>query len=100
MIWKVIIIILCLLWCVPLIYVWHKTKWLKRYEDDLDNKSDYYDASIRAYKFAVKDITKEFNRIDNSVENQRKIVNGWEHKIAIMDSEIRKIKKELSEQEE
>jgi archaellum component FlaC len=80
--------------------VWHKTKWLKRYEDDLDNKSDYYDASIRAYQLAVKDITKEFNRIDNSVENQRKIVNGWEHKIAIMDREIRKIKKELSEQKE
>ena len=92
MIWKVIIIILCILWCLPMIYVWHKTKWLKRYEDDLDNQSDHYDASIRAYHLAVADVTKEFNRIDNAIDDQRKIVNGWQHKIDIMDRDIRKLK--------
>ena len=100
MIWKIVIIILCLLWCLPIVYVWFKTKRIKDYEDYLDNESDYYDATIRAYEIATKEIKKDFVRLDDAIENQRKIVNGWQHKIEIMDCEIRKLKKEMSNQKE
>ena len=100
MIWKIVIIILCLLWWLPIVYMWWSMKKLKKYEDYLDDERDSCEAAIRAYKYAVKDIVKEFNRLDSSIEDQRKIVNGWQHKIDIMDRDVRKIKNELSEQKE
>lgn len=100
MIWKIIIIILCLLWWLPIVYMWHKTRWFKKYEDYLDNTEECLETEIRAYHLAVKDIQKEFDRLTTSLDEQRKSVNGWQHKIQIMDEQIRKLKKELSDLKE
>lgn len=100
MIWKIVIIILCLLWWFPIVYVWNKMSLIKKYEDYLDNEEKCLDKEIRAYHLAVKDMRKEFDRFDKGIDDQRRIVNGWEHKIRILDEDIRKLKKELSKQKE
>ena len=95
MMWKIIIIVLCVLWFLPMVYMWHSMNKIKKYEEYLDNENDYYDVKIRAYHLAVKDIQKEFDKFEKEIDNQRKIVNGWQHKIDIMDRDIRKLKNEL-----
>ena len=93
MIWKIVIIVLCLVWCLPIAYMWFSMKKIKKYEDYLDNEIDYYTIKTKAYHLAVEDMEKEFAKWENAIDNQRKIVNGWEHKIDIMDRDIRKLKK-------
>lgn len=100
MFWKIVIIVLCLLWWLPIVYVWKSMKKIKDYEDYLDNEIDYYDTKIRAYHLAMKDTQKGFDKLKDAIENQRNIVNGWAHKIRILDEEIRKLKKELSKPKE
>ena len=100
MIWKIVIIVLCLVWCLPIVYVWFKTKSIRGYEAYLDRENDHCDITIRTYEIATRDVKEEFTRLNDSIENQRKIVNGWQHKIEIMDYEIRKLKKELSNYKE
>lgn len=95
MFWKIIIIVLCLLWWLPIVYMWYSMKKIKKYEEYLDNEIDYYDVKIRAYHLAVEDMEEEFDRFEKAIDNQRKIVNGWQHKIDIMDRDIRKLKNEL-----
>ena len=98
MIWKIIIIVLCLLWWLPIGYMWFSMKHIKKYEDYLDNESVYYDVRIRAYHLAVEDMEKQFVKFETAIEDQRKTVNGWKHKIAILDEEIRKLKKFLKKE--
>lgn len=107
MIWKIVIIVLCLLWSLPMIYMWFSMKRLKSAEDYLEAKEDYLDTiehqlntEIKAYHLAIKDIKKDFDKYDDSLNEQRKILNGWQHKFEIMDSDIRKIKKKLEELKE
>lgn len=100
MFWKIVIIVLCLLWCLPIGYVWNSMKKIKNYEEYLEDETDYYDATLRAYHLAVEDTQEGFKKFEDAIENQRKIVNGWQHKINILDEEIRKLKKELSKPKE
>lgn len=100
MFWKIVIVVLCLLWWLPIVYMWKSMKKIRNYEDYLDNESDYYDVKIRAYHLAMKDTQKGFDKLENAIENQIKIANGWEHKIRILGEEIRKLKQELSKLKE
>lgn len=90
MIWKIAIIILCLLWVLPLVYVKQLKKIVKKYEDEIDD----CESMERIYCRTTEDVQKEFARLKDLIDNQRKITNGWEHKIRILDEEIRKLKKE------
>ena len=94
----IVLVIMSFLSWLPMTYMCCQMKRIKKneeyrdddYDDDYDDEE--YETIIRTYKAAVKDIQKEFDRLDSSIENQRKIVNGWQHKICIMDEEIRKLK--------
>ena len=89
MIWKIAIIILCLLWTLPLAYVLKLKKIAEKYDDVIDD----CEAMARIYCRATEDVQSDFARLKDLIENQRKITNGWEHKIRILDEEIRKLKK-------
>ena len=90
MIWKIAIIILCLLWFLPLVCVKHLKKIAKKYDDAIDD----CETMERIYCRATEDVQKEFARLKDLIDNQIKITKGWEHKIRILGEEIRKLKKE------
>ena len=100
MFWKIVIIILCLLWWLPILYMWRSMKKIKRVENYLDDEIDDYESMVRLYRRDTKENIKEIERLNKMIDNQRQITNGWEHKIRILDEEIRKLKKELSKSKE
>jgi hypothetical protein len=62
-------------------------------EDYIYEKEHCLDVECRAYELAVRDIKKDLVRLDDRC----KTFNGWQHKMEIMDRDIRKIKDKLSE---
>ena len=103
MILEFVLIVLCLLLWLPIVYMLLSIKTTLQTTNNIKNDDDYddddddddYDAVMYAYKRATRDIEAGFVRFEKEIENQRKIVNGWQHKIDIMDRDIRKLKKEL-----
>lgn len=96
MIWKIVVIILCLLWWLPIVYMWLSMKQIKKLKLDYEDAEEVCECFTRMYRCVTKEAEKEFVRLDN----HEKIVNGWEHKIRILDEDVRKLKKELSKQKE
>lgn len=94
MIWKVVIVILCLLWWLPMVYMWFSMKRINKLIEEYEEVTDDCEAYVRIYRSTTEQVQKSFGRLEDSIDNQRKIVNGWQHKIDIMDRDIRKLKKE------
>ena len=94
MIW-IIVIILCLLWCLSTVYTCLSMNKIKRLKDELDEYVDDYKHMHRQYYYAIGEIQKDFGNIEQQIDNQRKITNGWGHKIDIIDRELKKLKKVL-----
>lgn len=91
----IIVIILCLSWCLSMGYTGLSMNKIKRLKDELDEYVEDYEHMHRQYYYAIGEIQKDFGNIEKQIDNQRKITNGWEHKIDITDRELKKLKKVL-----
>ena len=91
----IFVIVLCLLCCLLIGYVWFSMHKVKKLKDELEDYVDDYDHMHRQYYRAIGEIQKDFGNIEKQIDNQRKITNGWEHKIDIIDRELKKMRKVL-----
>ena len=94
MIW-IVAIILCLLCCLSMGYVWFSMNKIKKLKDELVDYVDDYDHMQRQYYYAIGEVQKDFGNIEKQIDNQRNVTNGWGHKIEILDRDFKKMRKVL-----
>lgn len=82
----IVIIVICLLLILTMGYMIYLTKRIKKAEESLEEAVEDYEG-----------ITRMYNCVVNYFEDKRKLMNGWMHKIDIMDRDIRKLREKLSE---
>ena len=92
---KICFVAMCLLWCLSMGYTWLSMNKIKKIKDKLEDYDDECEYMSRQYYRAVGEIQKDFGDIEKQIDNQRKVTNGWEHKIDILDRDFKKMKKVL-----
>ena len=89
------VVILCVLCCLLIDYVWFAMNKMKKLTDKLEDYEDEYEHMCHQYYRAIGEVQKDFGNIEKQIDNQRKVTNGWGHKIDIIDRDLKKMKNVL-----